>query len=96
MRLSKAYKLYDKSSRKDKYTMEIETQCLQQGWQCPICKRIYSPTTSMCFYCGNQETITITDNVEPDVKARMVKDVAGSDAKIKILRDAYGNEYESD
>lgn len=24
-----------------------------QGWQCPICKRVYSPSTPMCFYCGN-------------------------------------------
>ena len=24
-----------------------------QGWQCPICKRVYSPMTSMCYYCGN-------------------------------------------
>ena len=30
---------------------------VQQGWQCPICKRIYSPTTTMCYYC-NQDTIT--------------------------------------
>lgn len=25
----------------------------RQGWQCPLCKRVYSPDTSMCFYCGN-------------------------------------------
>ncbi len=30
----------------------------QQGWQCPICKRVYSPTTSMCYYCGNTGTTT--------------------------------------
>lgn len=24
----------------------------RQGWQCPICKRVYSPTTPMCWYCG--------------------------------------------
>lgn len=24
-----------------------------QGWQCPICKRVYSPYTQMCPYCGN-------------------------------------------
>lgn len=22
-----------------------------QGWQCPICSRVYSPTTPMCFSC---------------------------------------------
>lgn len=29
-----------------------------QGWQCPICGRVYSPTTSMCFSCGNGEVVT--------------------------------------
>ena len=24
-----------------------------QGWQCPVCKRVYSPWESMCRYCGN-------------------------------------------
>lgn len=22
-----------------------------QGWQCPCCQRVYSPTTPMCFHC---------------------------------------------
>ena len=33
---------------------------VQQGWQCPICKRIYSPTTTMCYYCNQDTTITTT------------------------------------
>ena len=32
-----------------------------QGWRCPECGRVYSPTTFMCFYCGNKET-TIQTN----------------------------------
>ena len=32
-----------------------------QGWQCPMCGRIYSPTTPMCFYCSNKETTIQTD-----------------------------------
>ena len=31
----------------------------QQGWQCPICKRVYSPFTPMCYCCG-AEGITRT------------------------------------
>ena len=31
-----------------------------QGWQCPICKRVYSPFTHMCMYCGNKEVETVT------------------------------------
>lgn len=32
----------------------------QQGWQCPICKRVYSPHTAMCYYCGGKETVVST------------------------------------
>lgn len=28
---------------------------VNKGWQCPICGRVYSPTTPMCPYCGNKE-----------------------------------------
>ena len=28
---------------------------VNKGWQCPICKRVYSPFTHMCMYCGNRE-----------------------------------------
>ena len=34
----------------------------QQGWQCPVCKRVYSPFTPCCFYCGEEGmTKTSTD-----------------------------------
>ena len=32
---------------------------VQQGWQCPICKRVYSPLTFMCYFCGG-EAVTST------------------------------------
>ena len=36
----------------------------QQGWQCPICGRVYSPTTPMCYYCGaNSHTVTTTGGI---------------------------------
>lgn len=28
---------------------------VNKGWQCPICGRVYSPITPMCFYCGREE-----------------------------------------
>ena len=31
-----------------------ESNYAQQGWQCPICKRIYSPFTPMCYNCGGE------------------------------------------
>ena len=44
---------------------------VQQGWQCPICGRVYSPMTFMCYYCGGEQktittvgTSTETNNIE--------------------------------
>jgi uncharacterized OB-fold protein len=33
---------------------------IPQGWECPKCKRVYSPTTIMCIACP-QHTITTTN-----------------------------------
>ena len=27
-----------------------------QGWQCPVCKSVYSPDMVMCVRCGKAET----------------------------------------
>jgi RNA polymerase subunit RPABC4/transcription elongation factor Spt4 len=34
-----------------------QTNFISQGWECPKCKRVYSPTTSMCSICP-QDTVT--------------------------------------
>lgn len=36
----------------DNYTLA------QQGWQCPICKKVYSPSTPWCYYCGGESKIS--------------------------------------
>ena len=40
----------------------------QQGWQCPICGRVYSPTTMMCLMClyrdNEKESISTTDTID--------------------------------
>lgn len=30
----------------------------QQGWQCPCCRRVYSPTTVMCWFCPASTSTT--------------------------------------
>ena len=42
-------------------------QLIPQGWQCPVCKRVYSPTTSVCSFCGggwSASTTTVTNDPE--------------------------------
>lgn len=66
--------------------MEFE-MFAQQGWQCPICRRVYSPTTPMCWYCGNEETITTTNleikspSVDVDWMRQQVKTTSKQEKK---------------
>ena len=36
---------------------------IQQGWQCPCCSKVYSPTTPMCLYCPPK--VTVASNSTP-------------------------------
>jgi len=43
--------------------IDLGKEFVQQGWQCPICKRVYAPSIPMCFYCGNDlKNETSTDS----------------------------------
>lgn len=35
----------------------------QQGWQCPSCARVYSPTQPMCLYCPATPATTTTTKI---------------------------------
>ena len=39
---------------------------VQQGWQCPCCSRIYSPTTPMCFTCGGPTKAAPDTKIDSD------------------------------
>ncbi len=34
----------------------------QQGWQCPVCKNIYSPTIPECYKCNGGTNIPTSDS----------------------------------
>ena len=54
-----------------------------QGWQCPICKRVYSPMTPSCYFCPEKMDITITttatnattETTVGDTKETMERDI---------------------
>ena len=50
------------------------------GWQCPICGRVYAPIVMECLYCGNDQTVTTTDNTSETITNTYITAVtAGGD-----------------
>lgn len=43
---------------------------ISQGWVCPKCGHVYSPTTDMCRYCGQYEITTNLPTMR-DFRTRM-------------------------
>lgn len=37
----------------------------EQGWQCPICRRVYNPRQEMCLYCGGGSISKQTVSTQP-------------------------------
>ena len=44
---------------KEKLSWDYDNIC-PQGWVCPKCGRVYSPTTIMCLCCGGNEATVHT------------------------------------
>lgn len=38
----------------------------QQGWVCPCCHRVYSPSTPMCLYCVPGRVVTQPNTLNPN------------------------------
>lgn len=47
---------------------------IQQGWQCPLCKRVYSPSTPCCFTCGAEGMTKTTTDIDTSVVAETTFD----------------------
>lgn len=43
----------------------------QQGWQCPVCGRVYSPFTPMCYYCGGEQKKETSTGTDTQIKTRL-------------------------
>ena len=38
----------------------------QQGWQCPVCKAVFSPFTPICYNCRGTKTSYSTNSKESE------------------------------
>lgn len=44
----------------------LDTRPISQGWECPKCKSIYSPTSIMCLKCPqNKSSFSIPTEFPP-------------------------------
>lgn len=59
----------------------MDMNYVQQGWQCPICKRVYAPYISMCTFCGDNMEITTYTNTTGEDKSYHVTDAERAFAK---------------
>lgn len=66
-------------------------QLIQQGWQCPVCKRVYSPSTYVCWYCGRSGCTATTKTVTNDPE-QLVKDYKR--ILDEILKNENGDHYD--
>lgn len=71
-----------------------ENLFIPQGWRCPICKRVYSPTTSLCLYCGNEQYTTNVATLESQKSLKsfkIMRDLTPEEQKeySKVLDEIY-------
>lgn len=56
-------KKYSKTSQEK--SAETNKEISIQGWQCPTCKRVYSPSTPMCYQCPTKYKTTHSNTPIP-------------------------------
>lgn len=70
---------------------ECELVTAPSGWVCPICHRVYSPSTFTCYYCGDRETTVATNTEYETKKAEFVrKMMVGYTEKCRCYHTEYG------
>lgn len=63
-----------------------------QGWQCPICHRVYSPSTFTCYYCGDRETTMATNTTYEQKKDEFVRRIMVGDTPETMKQQTTGGE----
>ena len=64
---------------------------VRQGWQCPICKKVYAPQTPMCFSCPEKtETKKFGDGGtgKPPDKPQIINSVRYAERRMPIIEKA--------
>ena len=66
-----------------------------QGWQCPICKRVYSPMTPMCYFCGGKtETWSTSTNEDIETARNTALWSLNEDGKVTVDKTLDSKDFE--
>ena len=63
----------------------------QQGWECPKCGRVYSPTTIMCLGCPQEVKTNITTNT-PWKTVTIPHDISGTTTHTTAICSGFLND----
>ena len=66
----------------------------EQGWQCPICKRVYNPRQEMCLFCGQEEKKQTLNNLGDWISTNpCIVDTIKGPTNIKETDEAPGSPF---
>ena len=51
----------------------FDRQSAQQGWQCPVCNRVYAPWMASCPNCGGERQTISTTISQPLTELDFIK-----------------------
>ena len=64
---------------------------VRQGWQCPICEKVYAPQTPMCLFCPPKTETKAFGDVgtgKPPDKPQIIYSVRYPERRMSIIENA--------
>jgi methionyl-tRNA synthetase len=65
----------------------------QQGWECPKCGRVYSPSTHMCWSCPEKTITSTTTGQLLQAKEMEVEQMEAASKNSEAFADGYSQGY---
>ena len=72
--------------------MSYNNTYIEQGWQCPICKNVMSPTTGFCLWCRREKEVAASNVSDMKLTTNMSgwRDLPPTDKQLAYIR-SFGN-----
>ena len=73
--------------------MNTEINWMPQGWECPKCGAVMSPTTSCCINCSGITGGNATTIINPTIDYIPPQSSTGETNKLSPIKTTHGKEY---